>query len=93
MQSDESVMSVERNSTREQVDQNLRNTSKFSGKTVSMNTLKGKLTWPSGDSAVQRRLSDAKADMEIRRWEQRKSEVIFWILIKNLNFEGWNCSR
>ena len=31
-----------------------------------------------GESAVQRRISDAEADLEIRRWEQGESEFALY---------------
>ena len=40
-----------------------------------VNTLKGKLKLPLKEkNEARRRLSDAEADLETRKWEQRKSE-------------------
>ena len=44
-----------------------------------------------GESAAQKRLSDAEADLEIRRLERKNSEIaLFMSLIENSNLKDYN---
>ena len=43
--------------------------------------------------AAQRRLSEAEADMEIRNWEKRSSDVALHETIENSNLKDWSCTK
>ena len=76
MQSDESAASVERDSSREHVDQILRCTQSSSERQSIHEYLEKKAEMAiHGEGAVQRRLFDAEAYLEVRRWEQRKLRI------------------
>ena len=47
-----------------------------------------------GECAAQTRLSEAEADMDIRNWEQRNSDIAFFLKpIENSNLKDWSCIR
>ena len=45
------------------------------------------------ENAAQKRLSAAEAYMEIRRWEQKNTEVAFLSLVENSNLRYYRCIR
>ena len=69
VQSDESAASVERNSPKEHVDQNLRcNPSSAESQSIHEYLERKAEMAIQGESAAQKRLLDAEAFLEIRRW-------------------------
>ena len=89
VQSDESLASVERKSSRRQVDQKLRGNPMSMERQSLHDYLGGKAEMAiRGKSAAQRRLPDAEADLEIRRWEQRESEFASYKAHRKLKSQG-----
>ena len=46
-----------------------------------------------GGCAAQRRFSAAEADMDIRNWEQRNSDIALYEAIENSNLKDWNRTK